>query len=240
MVGLSAGLASPTSRPGWAGQKLTRALGQQVVERNRPGGNGFIGVTAVTGRTPDGYTLLGDRRDVHDQPALFKDMPLRVDRDLLPITMLRDTPTVSTPWRGALQDRRRRDQGRQRQRPGKIARSPGNGPHQQLRPFFSSGWGSARPPSSKHSSPTRRRAGRPPASRAGEFRRRAGISSVLPDSRAGSDVLGAHRQALKLQTRNGRLQESGVPAVDISNGTRCCAQQGQPPADPRQKLPDEW
>src|SRR5712671_771745 len=77
------------------GQKLTEALGQQVVVENRPGGNGFIGVMAVTRAAPDGYTLLvATAGDVTINPALFKDMPYDVDRDLVPITMLSDTPTV--------------------------------------------------------------------------------------------------------------------------------------------------
>src|SRR3977135_3584717 len=77
------------------GQKLTEALGQQVVVENRPGGNGFIGVMAVTRAAPDGYTLLvATAGDVTINPALFKDMPYDVDRDLVPIKMMSDTPTV--------------------------------------------------------------------------------------------------------------------------------------------------
>src|ERR1700760_3562179 len=40
------------------GQKLTEAWGQQVITENRPGANGFLGVTAVSRAEPDGYTLL--------------------------------------------------------------------------------------------------------------------------------------------------------------------------------------
>ncbi len=77
------------------GQKLTESLGQQVVVENRAGANGFIGVTAVTRSAPDGYTLLiATTGDVSINPALFKNMPYDVQRDLAPITMLSDTPTV--------------------------------------------------------------------------------------------------------------------------------------------------
>ena len=77
------------------GQKLTEALGQQVVVENRPGANGFLGVTAVTRAAPDGYTLLvATTGDVTINPALFKNIPYDVQRDLVPITMLSDTPTV--------------------------------------------------------------------------------------------------------------------------------------------------
>src|SRR2546423_14135399 len=69
------------------GQKLTEAWGQQAVVENRPGGNGFIGVTAVTRAAPDGYTLLvATAGDITINPALFKDIPYDVARDLLPGT----------------------------------------------------------------------------------------------------------------------------------------------------------
>lgn len=77
------------------GQKLTEAWGQQVVVENRPGANGFLGVTAVTRAQPDGYTLLvATAGDVTINPVLFKKTPYDVGRDLIPITMLSDTPTV--------------------------------------------------------------------------------------------------------------------------------------------------
>jgi tripartite-type tricarboxylate transporter receptor subunit TctC len=77
------------------GQKLTEAWGQQVVVENRPGANGFLGVTAVTRAQPDGYTLLvATTGDVAINPVLFKHTPYDVQRDLIPITMLSDTPTV--------------------------------------------------------------------------------------------------------------------------------------------------
>jgi tripartite-type tricarboxylate transporter receptor subunit TctC len=77
------------------GQKLTEAWGQQVVVENRPGANGFIGVTAVSRAAPDGYTLLiATAGDVTINPVVFKKVPYDVEKDLVPITMLSDTPTV--------------------------------------------------------------------------------------------------------------------------------------------------
>jgi len=87
------------------GQKLTEALGQQVVVENRPGANGFLGVTAVTRAQADGYTLLvATTGDLTINPVLFKKTPYDVQHDLIPITTLSDTPCVlvanaDTPYR---------------------------------------------------------------------------------------------------------------------------------------------
>src|SRR3974390_2595550 len=40
------------------GVRLTRALGQQVVVENRPGGGNAIGAQAAARAAPDGYTFL--------------------------------------------------------------------------------------------------------------------------------------------------------------------------------------
>jgi tripartite-type tricarboxylate transporter receptor subunit TctC len=67
------------------GQKLTEAWGQQVVIENRTGGNGFIAVNATVKAPPDGYTLIvGTVGEFTINPALFKDIPYNVQRDLAP------------------------------------------------------------------------------------------------------------------------------------------------------------
>ena len=77
------------------GAKLSEAWGQQVVVENRPGGNGFIAVTDTARSAPDGYTLvMVTTGDVAINPALFKDAPYDVDRDLAPITAVSDAPMV--------------------------------------------------------------------------------------------------------------------------------------------------
>src|SRR6202022_2038389 len=65
------------------GAKLTEAWGQQVVVENKPGGNGFIAMTAAAKSAPDGYTLvMATGGDVAINPALFKDMPYDIGGDL--------------------------------------------------------------------------------------------------------------------------------------------------------------
>jgi len=77
------------------GAKLTEAWGQQVVVDNRPGGNGFIAVTDAARSAPDGYSLvMVTTGDVAINPALFKDVPYDVERDLTPISAVSDAPMV--------------------------------------------------------------------------------------------------------------------------------------------------
>jgi tripartite-type tricarboxylate transporter receptor subunit TctC len=77
------------------GAKLTEAWGQQVVIENRPGGNGFIAVTDAARSAPDGYSLvMVTTGDVTINPALFRDIPYDVERDLAPISGVSDAPMV--------------------------------------------------------------------------------------------------------------------------------------------------
>jgi tripartite-type tricarboxylate transporter receptor subunit TctC len=87
------GIADIASRI--VGAKLTDGWGQQVVVENKPGGNGFIAMTAAAKAAGDGYTLaMATGGDVAINPALFKDMPYDVNRDLAPIGLVSDAPLV--------------------------------------------------------------------------------------------------------------------------------------------------
>src|ERR1700749_4610252 len=86
------GIADIASRI--VGAKLTEAWGQQVVVENRPGGNGFIAMTAGAKSAPDGYTLvMATVGDVSVNPSLFKDMPYKWE-DFAPIAAVSDAPMV--------------------------------------------------------------------------------------------------------------------------------------------------
>src|SRR6266487_839841 len=77
------------------GAKLTEAWGQQVVVENRPGGNGFIAMTAAAKGAPDGYTLvMATIGEAAIAPVLFKDAPYNIERDFAPISLISDAAVV--------------------------------------------------------------------------------------------------------------------------------------------------
>jgi tripartite-type tricarboxylate transporter receptor subunit TctC len=77
------------------GGKLTEAWGQQVVVENKPGGNGFIAMTAAAKAPPDGYTLvMATIGELAITPVLFKDVPYDFERDFAPISLISDAAIV--------------------------------------------------------------------------------------------------------------------------------------------------
>jgi len=71
-------------------QRMGDMLGQTIVVDNR-GASGVGGLTAlqlVANANPDGYTLLLAVPSLTFTPALVKDMPLDVEKDFIPITLL--------------------------------------------------------------------------------------------------------------------------------------------------------
>src|SRR5713226_304834 len=77
------------------GAKLTEAWGQQVVVENRPGGRGYIAMTAAAKAAPDGYTLvMATIGEVAITPVLFKDAPYSMERDFAPISLVSDATIV--------------------------------------------------------------------------------------------------------------------------------------------------
>jgi len=116
------------------GAKLTEAWGQQVVVENKPGGNGFIAMTAAAKAAPDGYTLvMATMGDVAINPALFKDMPYSMERDFEPIAVVSDAPMVlaanaNAPFKSVAEVI-----AAAKAQPGRISvASPGNGSINQI------------------------------------------------------------------------------------------------------------
>ena len=75
-------------------QKLTEALGQQVVVENRAGASGIIGVEAAAKSAPDGYTLLITQTSIAINPSMFAKLPYNALRDFAPITQLVAAPNL--------------------------------------------------------------------------------------------------------------------------------------------------
>lgn len=75
--------------------KLTGALGQQVLVDNRGGGGGNIGTRAVARAQPDGYTLLlGHTGTMSVNPSLFAGAGYDPRKDFAPIGLMATMPVV--------------------------------------------------------------------------------------------------------------------------------------------------
>jgi len=75
-------------------QKLTEALGQQVVVENRAGASGIIGVEVAAKSAPDGYTMLITQTSIAINPSMFAKLPYNAMRDFAPVTQLVAAPNV--------------------------------------------------------------------------------------------------------------------------------------------------
>jgi tripartite-type tricarboxylate transporter receptor subunit TctC len=75
-------------------QKLTEALGHQVVVDNRPGAGSTIGADQVAKAPPDGYTLLTISNTHFVSAALYKKLPYDSVTDFAPVTQVTSAPNV--------------------------------------------------------------------------------------------------------------------------------------------------
>jgi tripartite-type tricarboxylate transporter receptor subunit TctC len=74
-------------------QRLSEALGQQVVVDNRAGAGGNIGSEAVAKASPDGYTLLlGINGPIAISPSIYPKLGYDSLRDLAPIALIAVVP----------------------------------------------------------------------------------------------------------------------------------------------------
>jgi tripartite-type tricarboxylate transporter receptor subunit TctC len=73
--------------------KLSRALAQQVVVENRPGGGNVIGAQAAARSAPDGYTFFfATAAALVTNPNTFKSLPYDPARDFAPVSMVASNP----------------------------------------------------------------------------------------------------------------------------------------------------
>ena len=77
-------------------QKLSEAFGQQVLVENRAGAGGIIGMDFVAKAAPDGHTLLIAPSGLAINPSMYAKLPYDTLRDLAPISLLADAPSVLT------------------------------------------------------------------------------------------------------------------------------------------------
>ena len=76
-------------------QKLSTALGQQVVVDNKPGAGGTIGADLVAKGAPDGYTILMATSSTHSiGPALNPKMPYDAVKDFAAVGHIANAPSV--------------------------------------------------------------------------------------------------------------------------------------------------
>jgi tripartite-type tricarboxylate transporter receptor subunit TctC len=70
-------------------EPLSRALGQQIIVENRPGGGNVIGAQAAARAAPDGYTLFfATAAALVTNPYTFKSLPYDPQKDFVPVSMV--------------------------------------------------------------------------------------------------------------------------------------------------------
>ena len=74
------------------GQHMTEKLGQSVIIDNRAGADGLVGIRAVQGAKPDGYTLLVATGTLVVQPFLKKEAGYETLKDFKPIGLMARAP----------------------------------------------------------------------------------------------------------------------------------------------------
>ncbi len=76
-------------------EKLTGALGQQVVVENRAGGSGLVGTRIFIKSPPDGYTLfLGHTGSISINPSLYANAGFDPRKDFAPIGLIASMPVA--------------------------------------------------------------------------------------------------------------------------------------------------
>ncbi|MCE2999353.1 MAG: tripartite tricarboxylate transporter substrate binding protein [Betaproteobacteria bacterium] len=75
-------------------QRMTEQWGQQVIVDNRPGGGGVIATDITAKSVPDGHTLLLQSVGISYAPALYKNLPFDVKRDIAAVTIVGSQPFV--------------------------------------------------------------------------------------------------------------------------------------------------
>jgi len=75
-------------------QKMAEIWAQQMIVDNRPGGGGVIATDNVAKSPPDGHSLLLQSVGIAYAPALYKNLPFDVRRDIAVVTIVGSQPFV--------------------------------------------------------------------------------------------------------------------------------------------------
>jgi tripartite-type tricarboxylate transporter receptor subunit TctC len=76
-------------------EKLSAALGQQVVVENRAGGSGLVGTRSFIKNAPDGYTLfLGHTGSISINPSLYANAGFDPRKDFAPVGLIASMPVA--------------------------------------------------------------------------------------------------------------------------------------------------
>ena len=76
------------------GEKLTAALGQQIVVDNRPGAGGVIATDIVAKSNPDGHTLYMAFVSHAINPYVYAKLPYDTEKDFAPIALFAVSPNI--------------------------------------------------------------------------------------------------------------------------------------------------
>ncbi|HEX2831245.1 MAG TPA: tripartite tricarboxylate transporter substrate binding protein [Burkholderiales bacterium] len=93
LQGFSAGGISDTLAR-LVGDQMQRTLGQPIIVETRPGGGGIVAMTAVTGATPDGHTLLLGNSAITISPNRREKLPFDPMKAFIPVSMIGTSPSV--------------------------------------------------------------------------------------------------------------------------------------------------
>jgi len=81
--------AGPDSALRVLSDRLSKGWNEPVIVDNRPGGNGFIAVSAFKQGSADGYDLIElDNSHVTTHPHIFRNLPYNVAADFTPLAMI--------------------------------------------------------------------------------------------------------------------------------------------------------